>query len=49
MTNDTKIAIFEVGYFSNQNSELTFENDLEELGLSSFKTVHWNKTGRDDD
>ena len=37
LTNDTKIAILEVGYFPNQNSELTFENDLEELGLSSSK------------
>ena len=32
-----KNAIFEVGYFPNQNRELTFENDLGQLGLSSSK------------
>ena len=32
-----KNAIFEVGYFLNQNSQLTFGNELEQLGVSSSK------------
>ena len=39
LTNDEKNATFEVCYFPDQNSKLTFGNDVEQLELSSSKTV----------